>query len=240
MHTSKFDPTIIMATTTAASDGNKDAQPPVTFVVTGFGPFRNARENPTTIIANRLVEYLKNNDQASLALRTSTRIIETSAQAARCELDTMLLQEQSPTFTTVYLHLGVNYKGTQFQLEQCAYNDATFRIPDEQGYQPRNKCIVDNVPLKSSLTTLLDLETICDALHTMAPVIVSTDPGRFVCNYTYYYSLTKTRQTPGVHSLFVHVPPFGVISEETQMKVVMEILQCIDTQLSNQATSVPS
>jgi hypothetical protein len=38
-------------------------------------------------------------------------------------------KHQTPT-TTVLLHLGVDFNATQFKLEQCAYNDATFRVPD--------------------------------------------------------------------------------------------------------------
>lgn len=163
---------------------NESASPLVAFVVTGFGPFRNAKENPTTIIANELIAYLtqqKEDDEtcaSSLAARTSTRIIETSAQAARKDVDDMILNQSqygSNNVIKVYLHLGVNYKGTKFQLEKCAYNDASFRIPDEQGYQPQNRCIVDDCPLKSSLTTSLDVENVCKQLESLcidAPIIV--------------------------------------------------------------------
>ena len=65
------------------------------------------------------------------------------------------------------------------------------------------------------------------------PVIVSTDPGRFVCNYTYYYSLTKTQHDEQVYSLFVHVPPFSVVPQEEQLKTIVAIMNCIDGKLSN-------
>ena len=223
------------------NNGNNPSNaPPVTFLVTGFGPFHNARENPTTIIANRLVEYLKSKEEeaATLASRTRTLIIQTSAQAARSALDEIVQPSSNTTTTIVYLHLGVNYKGTKFQLEQCAYNDASFRIPDEQGYQPRGVCIVKDVSLGSSLETNLNLENICTLLDSMAPVTVSTDPGRFVCNYTYFYSLHKTQHCSNVYSLFVHVPPFAVVPEQEQMKVLVAIMQCIDNQLSDTITVV--
>lgn len=198
---------------------------PVAFIVTGFGPFGNAQENPTTVICNRLMDYLE--DTTTLASRTTTRVIETSAQAARAELDAIELPDST---TTVLLHLGVNYKGRHFQLEQCAYNDATFHIPDEQGYQPRNVCIVDHIPLNVCLKTLLNIKDLC---ANVSNVVVSRDPGRFVCNYTYFYSLNKTQALDRVHSLFLHVPPFSVIPEEAQMNVVVKLMQCIDRQLSN-------
>jgi pyroglutamyl-peptidase len=208
---------------TADNDGS--CSKPVAFIVTGFGPFRNAQENPTTVICNHLMKHLNG---TSLACRTTTRVMETSAQAARAELDTL---ELSDSTTTVMLHLGVNYKGTQFQLEQCAYNDATFRIPDEQGYQPRNLSIVPERTFNTCLKTLLNVNDICSNMNDL--VFVSTDPGRFVCNYTYFYSLNKTQALDKVHSLFLHVPPFSVIQEEEQMSVVVKLMQCIDQQLVN-------
>jgi len=218
-----------MASTIMTTNGDSNDSP-VQFIVTGFGPFRDSKENPSTIIANQLVQYLRKQGKESLACRITTRIIETSAKAARAELDTMLQDTNDINGTVVYLHLGVNYKGTKFQLEKCAYNDATFRIPDERGYQPRGKCVVDDCSLGTSLETRLPLEHMCKSLQTFcfSPVVVSTDPGRFVCNYTYYYSLSKTQHLPAVYSLFLHVPPFAVIPEQEQMQVVMEILQCLD------------
>jgi pyroglutamyl-peptidase len=231
-------------TTTTDSSASAPTNNTVHFVVTGFGPFQNAKENPTTIIANNLVDYLhsieKDHGASSLlAARTTTRVIETSAQAARKELDDLIpTSPPNHHHTVVYLHLGVNYMGTHFQLEQCGYNDATFRIPDEQGYQPRNKCINEDCTLGTLLETKLDCHDICEHLSDEASlsssVIVSTDPGRFVCNYTYYYSLTKTQHDKQVHSLFVHVPPFSKVPQEEQLKTIVAIMNCIDSQLSNQ------
>lgn len=237
-----------MTMTTTATDSSAPKQHTnntVHFVVTGFGPFQNAKENPTTIIANNLVDYLHSIEKddgassSSLAARTTTRVIETSAQAARKELDDLIPTSPPPNHhhhhAVVYLHLGVNYKGTHFQLEQCGYNDATFRIPDEQGYQPNNKCINEDCTLGTFLETKLDCHDICEHLSDetsrscSSVIVVSTDPGRFVCNYTYYYSLTKTQHDKQVYSLFVHVPPFSKVPQEEQLKTIAAIMNCIDS-----------
>ena len=179
-------------------------------------------------------------------------------------------KHQTPT-TTVLLHLGVDYNATQFKLEQCAYNDATFRVPDERGYQPHCECILlsvdDNensgsrMEASSSsgdhhhpswgkcLRTTIDLLSLCNELHrcTDENVIISTDPGRFVCNYTYYLSLDRCHSINGNsngvdnnqraeeggcannedHALFLHVPPFEVISEERQMIFIKQVMVTI-------------
>ena len=133
----------------------------------------------------------------------------------------------------ILLHLGVNYRGKQFQLEQCAYNDATFRIPDERGYKPNHVCILQNNNTNETtmtttntaedvegestydwgqcLKTTLDIPSLCSVLQKESNdnnnindengigVIVSTDPGRFVCNYTYCLSLDRCRSTNKKH-----------------------------------------
>ena len=192
-------------------------------------------------------------------------------------------KHQTPT-TTVLLHLGVDYNATQFKLEQCAYNDATFRVPDERGYQPHCECIllpVDDNENSSShmeasssgdhrdpswgecLRTTIDLLSLCNELYqcTDENVIISTDPGRFVCNYTYYLSLdrchsmndnssgddnnqreeeeekeggcaNKSGKTT-YHALFLHVPPFEMISEDRQMRFIKQVMETIGGQVQS-------
>ncbi len=176
---------------------------------------------------------------------------------------------QTSSATTILLHLGVDSNSTQFKLEQCAYNDATFRVPDERGYQPHCECIalVDNnenscsgMEASSSdshrhpswgkcLQTTIDLQSLCDLLRarTHENVTISTDPGRFVCNYTYYLSLdlchslndeNKNQQEKEeggcannhemtYRALFLHVPPFEVIPEDRQIKFIQQVMEAI-------------
>ncbi|KAH8507148.1 hypothetical protein H0E87_009599 [Populus deltoides] len=54
-------------------------------------------------------------------------------------------------------------------------------------------------------------------------VMTSDDAGRFVCNYVYYHSLRFAEQN-GTKSLFVHVPLFLTIDEETQMQFAASLL----------------
>lgn len=215
----------------------------ILFVVTGFGPFRNSKENPTTTISNRLLAYLEQREEENdaiprLAALTMTYVIETSAGAARKELDRLYddhVKGLSDNQTVVFLHLGVNFKSICFQLEKCAYNDATFRIPDERGYQPRNKAIVDNIAYQQCFSTDLDttiLKRQLDGKGLGLPIELSIDPGRFVCNYTYFYSLSKIQEEGNrSHSLFLHVPPFHAIGEEEQLRLVVMLMEAIYNQI---------
>eukprot|EP01026_Neomeris_dumetosa_P077753 TRINITY_DN8398_c0_g1_i2.p4 TRINITY_DN8398_c0_g1~~TRINITY_DN8398_c0_g1_i2.p4 ORF type:complete len:104 (-),score=9.74 TRINITY_DN8398_c0_g1_i2:116-427(-) len=55
---------------------------------------------------------------------------------------------------------------------------------------------------------------------------LSDDAGKFVCNWTYYLSLTDSLQFPGKwHSLFVHVPSLEKESLEEQKVVLTALVQ---------------
>jgi len=224
----------------------------VRFVVTGFGPFANSKHNPTTAIATKLVDYLqKRGDPESqdLAACTKTIVIEVSLEAARQEMNNLhqeilaSIQDESDEQkqTVIILHLGVNYRGNYFQLEQCAYNDADFRIPDERGHQPRKEPIVEGVPVGEPLVTQFDLPPVLKELNDMGsrgnnstPAVISTDPGRFVCNYLYYTSLSKNSTTAvsdSVRVLFLHVPPNEVADDTEQLCFVADLMLALKRQV---------
>ncbi|KAI4314345.1 hypothetical protein L6164_027262 [Bauhinia variegata] len=56
--------------------------------------------------------------------------------------------------------------------------------------------------------------------------MISDDAGRFVCNYVYHQSPRFSEQK-GNKSLFVHVPLFSRIDEETQMRLAASLLEAI-------------
>jgi pyroglutamyl-peptidase len=75
--------------------------------------------------------------------------------------------------------------------------------------------------------TSLPVEEISKALAKMGyEVMTSDDAGRFVCNYVYYHSLRFSEQN-GTKSLFVHVPLFLTIDEETQMQFAASLLEVL-------------
>lgn len=285
------------STSSTATSSNKISR--VRFIITGFGPFGGVPINPTSQIAEQLVAFLQ--QEAKLEnLQVETTILEVSAQAVKQFLDNLSIIPQQQEHV-VMLHLGVNYRGTGFQLETCAYNDATFRIPDEQDYQPTKDRIVPELPWDATVKTTLDVNALCQQLQTQysannndlasivsggvastkrslrgsllegnggssgtqqkddnsdivemsgtrrvgCKVFASTDPGRFVCNYTYCYSLhkfcqqptsaakSKTMQgTPTVWSLFLHVPPVNIIPIDTQLKFVVDLIESIQEQIT--------
>lgn len=77
------------------------------------------------------------------------------------------------------------------------------------------------------LQTSLPVEEITKALSKKGfEVMTSDDAGRFVCNYVYYHSLRFAEQNM-IKSLFVHVPLFLTIDEETQMQFAASLLEVL-------------
>lgn len=91
---------------------------------------------------------------------------------------------------------------------------ADFSIPDVNGEQPRNQKIIPDGPL--TCETNVPVFDVVKSLNEPNLFEVSADPGRFVCNYTYYLSsqLAKTSSNPNMTVLFVHIPPFSKLSQE--------------------------
>ncbi len=156
----------------------------------------------------------------------------------------------TPHCHNVCLHLGVDYKGQTFKLESTAFNDASFRIPDEGGYQPKKKQIDESKPFGERLSTSLNVKKICTKMEEKGfDVKVSGDAGRFVCNYLYWTSLNRIKQevestveeegnsssvenkdstlSMNVHALFVHVPLFTVIDQQTQFDFINQLMDTI-------------
>ena len=61
-------------------------------------------------------------------------------------------------------------------------------------------------------------------------VSISTDPGRYLCDFVFYKSLHSSKG----RSLFIHVPPLNKpFSEDELAKIIYDVLQCILSQIKN-------
>lgn len=77
------------------------------------------------------------------------------------------------------------------------------------------------------MQTSLPVEQIAKILASKGyEVTTSDDAGRFVCNYVYYHSLRFAEQNE-IKSLFVHVPLFLTIDEDTQMQFAYALLEVL-------------
>ena len=124
---------------------------------TGFGQFQGVEANPSAVLAQRLAAQYDD----------SVEILEVSAAAAKAW--------RCPDAELV-IHVGVAITYDAITLERCAYNDASFRVPDQNAFQP-SKAPIDEAELfGSTRKSSLDLA----AVARKAGVNLSDDAGRFV------------------------------------------------------------
>jgi len=200
-------------------------------ILTGFGKFNGVSDNPSTHIINHIKDYIKNKSDQGLVHKFdlhNVEILEVSAEGTKRFLKSIDESiSNSSDDKILFLHLGVNSSATTFALEKYGWNEANFRCPDECGWKPVNELIVPDEKIVKN-ETKLPLESISTCLTSLNHVVkVSTDPGRFICNYLYFFSLEGLKNRKNSQSLFVHVPPFSSIPLEKQLSFVYDLMNQI-------------
>ncbi|XP_010544143.1 PREDICTED: uncharacterized protein LOC104816848 isoform X2 [Tarenaya hassleriana] len=210
-----------------------EGPPAVTIHITGFKKFHGVAENPSEKMVSNLKEYVTKNGLSKDIVIGSCNVLETAGQGAVDSLYQMLQSsvntKESESLNcgkTIWVHFGVNSGAMKFAIEQQAVNEATFCCPDEMGWKPQ-PIIPDDGQISTARRTSLPVEEITTALEKKGyEVMTSGDAGRFVCNYVYYHSLRFAEQSK-IKSLFVHIPLFATINEETQMGFVVSLLEVL-------------
>ena len=124
-----------------------------------------------------------------------TAVLPTHWQKLPPALDT-LFASHNPDFS---LHLGYSAASPGFCLESTAHNQ-TCAQPDVDGQIGSCDPVVRDKPLQ--LTSTVPLDKLKRQLSNAGfGTMSSNDPGRYLCNMSYYLSLTRSRS-----SLFVHIP----------------------------------
>ncbi|KAL4202230.1 hypothetical protein AMTRI_Chr02g262630 [Amborella trichopoda] len=212
-----------------------EGPPVVTIHVTGFKKFHGVAENPTETIVSNLKGFVAKKGLPSGVVLGTCSILETAGQGALDDLYRVLesaveglVTESSPGARIIWLHFGVNSGATKFAIEKQAVNEATFRCPDQLGWKPQKLPIItaDGGLSRAREATLPVGEITKNLTKRGYDVIPSDDAGRFVCNYVYYHSL-RFSELHGTKSLFVHVPLFSRIDEETQMQFAASVLEVV-------------
>lgn len=201
--------------------------------VTGFGPFNGVSENPTTL----LIEDLRSAaTAASSAAQIYGRLVaaevsvvdletlETSASAVQQHCDK---KSHGWTGADMAVHFGVAASSTAVAIERQSFNDASFRVPDEQGYRPWRTGIVGEKDIGEVVESRFPIDGLVALLRQRgwdeSVLITSEDPGRFVCNYVYCLSLCRCPE----RALFVHVPTHAVLPREALLSFAIDLFEAI-------------
>lgn len=204
----------------------------VTIHINGFKKFQGIAENPTETVVNNLKAYVERRGLPAGVTLGSCTVLEAAGDGALPTLLKTLESSISQTNTNneqvIWIHVGVNSGSSKFALERRAVNEATFLCPDQLGWQPQQiPVVLEDGGISRSRQTSLSTEAILKFLKKKGfDVVISDDAGRFVCNYVYYHSLRFAEQK-GHKSLFVHVPLFSTIDEDTQMQFVATLFEAV-------------
>ncbi|MCP4934615.1 MAG: pyroglutamyl-peptidase I [bacterium] len=162
-------------------------------LITGFGPFPGAPDNPSQLLVKALAE--RENSPSAINANLVYGLLPTHWQKLAHAL-TQLLEHHQPDLC---VHLGYSAHSCGFCLETTAYNE-TCAQPDVDGHTGSCDPVLGEQPLQ--LTSNFPLEMIEQELSAAGfNAMISNDPGRYLCNKSYYLSLTRSRS-----SLFVHIP----------------------------------
>ncbi len=161
-------------------------------LATAFEPFGGDKINPTEMILDKLPDEIGGNKIRKLLLPVE---FGRAVEMATAEYDRL-----SPS---AVIMLGQAGGRSAITPETTAKNIMNASIPDNAGYQPENRTIVENGP--DELHSTFDAAGIAEALNaTGIPCEVSHDAGEYVCNALLYGMLyhNKGRVPTG----FIHVP----------------------------------
>jgi pyroglutamyl-peptidase len=252
-----------------------------TIVITGFGAFGDVCANPSECIVNELQG--KYGDGAELVKDTNNgtvsflfRVLIVSVEGCDALYNDAEIRERMDLGDTIeFIHLGVNARATNIQLELCAYNNMNFRIPDVSGNQPENTPIatqvknitgqLEQLDLEEPLSSSLPLSEFCKEVNAVVDngtksningiassgkaaksepeadltygssseangelITLSSDPGRYLCNYVYFKSLLMQADLSYPrNAVFIHLPNFDKVVQSVQLEVVVILIRLV-------------
>ena len=166
-------------------------------LVTGFGPFGEIVDNPSSILA--------------IASGKPHRILTVSYSA----VDEFLAHLDPDSFDDLFL-MGVAAGRSYVSLERLARNSID-GIPGSDG-QTRSKGPIDVEAPERLEGTLWSPQQLAAA---SGDLVVSNDAGGYLCNYIYFRALQRF---PGRRVGFLHVAAFDRVSKDRQLVIIRELL----------------
>ena len=181
----------------------------VRVLVTGFGPFPGIPHNASTSVALALED-----SPVTPGVDIATAIIPVVWATARLAARKAVARFRPHAV----LHFGVSKRASGFEIETRAFN-MSGRKEDQAGMVRRANALVRAG--KPVLTpTLPPLDLVRALRKDGFPAALSEDPGRYLCNALFYWSLYEG-ESDGRLVSFVHMPAIGA-EAEVRPRLTME------------------
>jgi pyroglutamyl-peptidase len=170
-------------------------------LVTGFGPFPGAPENPT----DRLVRALAAEPAAELGVATLKAVV----LPVDYRKSWPVLRRLNGSFgPDIVVHFGLSRNAQGLVVERRGGRRVRADRPDAAGFAPPSGVVRRSGP--DSLPASLPAEPIVGALRDAGiRAEVSDEAGGYVCDATLYRSLHAAGARPERLVGFIHVPPEG-------------------------------
>ena len=169
-------------------------------LLTGFGPFPGAPDNPTGPLIKALAPRLRKD-----GFRVSTHVFETTYKAVDSDLPRLLKRIKPDAL----LMFGLANKARALRVETKARNRIA-RFPDASFAIPKSRVIsaesARSLPIRAPKTALLRA-----AKSGGLPARLSVNAGDYLCNYLYWHALGAAAEDKGTGTsprtaAFIHVP----------------------------------
>ena len=162
----------------------------------GSAPFGGLRDNPATIVIERIAA--RSNNEAD--------IVGAVLPVSYAELPRRISALVASHRPTIALGIGLFVGAASVRVETTALNRADFDVADNEGVFIRNRPLRDHGP--AALIASYHAEEIATALRMAGvPARVSHHAGTHLCNLTLYCLLEATAKLPEPPAAgFVHLP----------------------------------
>ncbi|XP_059474317.1 pyroglutamyl-peptidase 1-like [Neocloeon triangulifer] len=174
-------------------DAAKNKSLPVV-VVTGFGPFGHHKVNASWEAVKALRDVDTEND---LKIKLVTHNLPVEYDYVETEVP-KLWKEHNPELV---IHVGVSNVASSITLETQAYKSG-YKQTDNCGRLPVSgcNCLCETECLQSTLDVPSISTTVTE--KDGVPVCISKDAGRYLCEFSYFSSLSQDKSK----AIFIHVP----------------------------------
>jgi pyroglutamyl-peptidase len=177
-------------------------------LVTGFGPFMEVKENPSSKVAEELGRPY--------------HVLEVTYDA----VEDFIFHLDPDSFDRLLL-IGVAPSRAHISAELFARN--TYGgAPDMRG-ETRSGPIQQEQPLLLG-TTLFGEDALSEILVHNSRMRLSLNAGTYLCNFAYYKALSTF---PSKQIGFLHIPPFEAVGLDQQVEAAMALLEAVEVQPSS-------
>lgn len=188
-------------------------------LVTGFGPFRGHPINASWVAVQELKQKLAiehNGKEVQLEVREIPVVYD----FVQSEIP-KLWEEVKPRFC---VHVGVAGRTNVIRIEKYGRNVGYHSMDIQKKVPIENVCVLNG---PNEICTRFNTDLLCKkASERMKDVdfVVSSDAGRYLCDYIYYTSL-HLNQGP---VLFIHVPDLDHPYSSGELAMALKhILECL-------------